>query len=64
MDLTEGILMGSTMTPEKAAELISRFFSRRRTGISPAAQGVYYCHHCDVFTDDQKKHNHDERPLD
>ncbi len=52
------------MTPEQAAKAISNFFSRRRTGLSEVGAGVYLCHHYDVFTDDRKAHNHDERPLD
>ncbi len=53
------------MTPEKAAELVSKFFSKSRRGEKKQiAVGIWNCPVCDVWTDDPSKHNHEEFPLE
>jgi len=43
-----------------AAQLVSRFFSRRDKTVKEVAMGVFLCPVCDVFTEDASKHRHGE----
>jgi hypothetical protein len=52
------------MTPEKASEIISRFFAKRNRDPMPVALGIYLCDYCDIWTDAPEKHKHGETPLD
>jgi hypothetical protein len=51
------------MTPEKAADIVSEFFSekRKRTLQEIAVGGIYLCPDCNVFTD--KEHDHEGKAI-